>query len=64
MHYTTKTAEEFIKKIKRGTNSNIHYDIIERLKKFFDINNYTDKKLKMFENEFNRTFPQILNFSK
>ena len=63
MHYTTKTAEEFIKKIKRGTNSNTPYSINERLKKFFIINNYTREKIKLFENAFNMSFPQFHNFT-
>ena len=62
MHYTTKTVEEYIKKIKRGTNSNIPYNINERIKKFFSLNNFTEEKLKMFEKAFNMTFPQFRNF--
>ena len=63
MHYTTKTVEEFIKKIKRGNNSNTPYNITKMIKKFFDINNFTLKKLKMFEISFNSTFPQFLNLT-
>ena len=63
MHYTTKTAEEFIKKIKRGRRINVPYNITERIKKFFFINNYTEEKLKMFEKAFNTTFPQFHNFN-
>ena len=38
MHYTTKTAEEFNKKVKRERRINILYNITKRLKKFFNIN--------------------------
>ena len=62
MHYTTKTVEEFIQKIKRGKRINTPYDINERIKKFFIINEYSQEKLKMFENAFNTTFPQFHNF--
>ena len=63
MHYTTKTAEEFIKKVKRGRKINIPYNITERLQKFFNINKYSDKKLKMFEKAFNTTFSQFRNYT-
>ena len=63
MHYTTKTAEEFIKKIKRGRRINILYNITKRLKKFFNINKYSDQKLKMFERDFNTTFSQFSNYT-
>ena len=63
MHYTTKTAEEFIKKVKRERRINILYNITKRLKKFFNINKYSDKKLKMFEKAFNTTFSQFHNYT-
>ena len=62
MHYTTKTAQEYIKKIKKRDSMNIPYNITERIKYFFIINNYTNEKLRLFENAFNTTFPQIRNF--
>ena len=63
MHYTTKTAEEFIKKVKRERRINILYNITKRLKKFFNINKYSDQKLKMFERDFNTTFSQFSNYT-
>ena len=62
MHYTTKTTQEYIKKIKKRDSMNIPYNITERIKYFFIINNYTNEKLRLFENAFNTTFPQIRNF--
>ena len=63
MHYTTKTADEFIKKIKRGRRINTPYNITGMVRKFFTINKYTDEKLKMFEIAFNRSFSQLRNFT-
>ena len=62
MHYNTKTAEEFIQKIKRGSNQNIVYNVTEKIKGFFNINNFTEEKLKLFEKAFNRTFNQFRNY--
>ena len=59
MHYSTKTAEEYINKLKRGEYGNRKYDIIARINKFFEYNNYTEEKLKMFEKAFNQTFNEI-----
>lgn len=58
MHYTTKTIEEYINKIKRGLIQNGVYNISERIDKFFKINDFTEEKLKIFEDSFNQTFPQ------
>ena len=59
MHYTTKTAEEYINKMKRGENGNRVYNINDRINKFFEYNNYSEEKLKMFEKAFNKTFNKI-----
>ena len=56
-----KTAEEYANKIKRG---DINVDIKQKQKikvekkidEFFHVNNFTEEKLKVFENIFNRTF--------
>jgi len=61
MHYNTKTAEEFIQKVKRGSNQNVVYNITEKIKDFFNINDFTEEKLKLFEKAFNRTFNQFRN---
>ena len=62
MHYSTKTAEEFIQKIKRGSNQNVVYNITEKIKDFFNINDFTEEKLELFEKAFNRTFNQFRNY--
>ena len=61
MHYTTKTAEEYINKIKRGRTGNRVYNITDCIKKFFKINDFKKEKLKLFEKAFNRTFDPIFN---
>jgi len=63
MHYNTKTAEEYIQKIKRGSNQNIVYNISESIKRFFEINDFTEEKIKIFEKAFNRSFEQFHNFT-
>ena len=63
MHFTTKTAEEFINKIKRGF-LNVPYNITDRIKYFFEINDFSEEKLKMFEKAFNRTFEQFAYYQK
>ena len=62
MHFTTKTAEEYINKIKRGLPQNIPYNVTERILYFFQINCFTEEKLKMFEKAFNRTFEKFQNY--
>ena len=62
MHFTTKTIEEYLNKIiKRGVIQNQAFNIIEAIHKFFQINNFTEEKLKIFENAFNKTFDQFRN---
>ena len=63
MHYTTKTAEEYINKIKRGLIRNIPYNINDTIRYFFNINQFTEEKLKIFETAFNKTFYQFLNYT-
>ena len=62
MHFTTKTVEEYINKIKRGEIGNEAYNITNRIEIFFQLNNFTNEKLKMFENAFNRSFDQFRNY--
>ena len=62
MHYNTKTAEEFIQKIKRGSNKNIAYNINESIDRFFQINDFKEEKLNLFEKAFNTTFAQFHNY--
>jgi len=55
-HFTTKTAEEFCVKMKRGNNRGLKFDFNERVQLFFYHNKFTEEKLKLFENTFNRSF--------
>ena len=64
MHFTTKTVEEYINKIKRGGNGNEAYNITNRIEIFFQHNDFTNEKLKMFEYAFNRSFDQFRNYKK
>jgi hypothetical protein len=61
MHYTTKTAVEYINKIKRGLTQNVPYNITDKIRYFFEINDFTEEKLKIFEKAFNKTFDQFRN---
>ena len=60
-HFTTKTAEEYCEKIIRGQPRNMGYDPAERVQCFFLHNRFSEEKLKVFENKFNRTFNPIIN---
>ena len=55
-HFTTKTAEEFCIKMKRGRTRGKQYDIDERVKLFFGHNKYSEEKMKVFETTFNKSF--------
>ena len=55
-HFTTKTAEEYCAKIKRGRCAGNKYDINDRVNFFFNHNKFTKEKLKVFENCFNMSF--------
>ena len=59
-HFSTKTAEEYIEKTKRGENGNLPYMIEERIKLFFTHNKFSQEKLKLFEEKFNRSFSRII----
>ena len=63
MHYNTKTAEEYINKIKRGANQNVVYNISESIKRFFQINDFSKEKLRLFEKAFNKSFDPISIFN-
>ena len=56
MHFSKKTAEEFVEKIKRGSPENPPVDIDSKVEEFFSLNKFTQEKLKIFEVKFNRTF--------
>ena len=55
-HFTTKTAEEYSIKMKRGRPRGRKYVLSERVKLFFYHNKFSKEKLKVFENMFNMTF--------
>ena len=55
-HFITRTAEEYAEKIKRGYPGNQSGIIENKIDFFFQINNFTEEKLKVFENKFNISF--------
>lgn len=57
-HYTTRTAEEFLKKIKRGFLGT-QKKYLKSLKDFFSRNKFTKEKLYIFEKGLNMTFPKF-----
>ena len=56
MHFSTRTAEEYVTKVKRGNAGNRHESYEERVYSFFLNNKVTEEKLKIFEKQFNQTF--------
>ena len=56
MHFNTKTVEEYAQKIKRGYPGNYNEPLIERIELFFVHNEFSLKKLKIFEKKLNITF--------
>jgi hypothetical protein len=63
-HYNTKTAEEYVQKIKRGDLCHRLYDIDERVQCFFSHNQFSEEKLKIFENAFNKSFQEKTGYYK
>ena len=59
MHYNTRTAEEFVGKVKRGYAGNLNPNIEGRIEKFFWSNKFKEEKLKIFEKNFNQSFDYI-----
>ena len=55
IHFSTKTAEEFVEKTKRGFPGNLKLNIEGRLNLFFRYNKFTEEKFKLFEKMFNKT---------
>ena len=55
-HFNTKTAEEYIKKIKRGMPSRRQIYANDSIELFFRHNKYTRKKFRLFEKKFNMKF--------
>ena len=55
-HYTDKTAEEYCNKILRGQPGKNPHDVNDRINKFFELNKFSEEKLKIFENKFSGKF--------
>ena len=55
-HFTTKTAEEYIDKINKGTPGGFQNNVEERIRLFFEFNKYSDEKMEIFQKYYNRTF--------
>ena len=56
IHFNTKSAEEYAKKIVRGYPQGHHETPSEKVKLFFKHNKFSKEKLKVFEDFFNMTF--------
>ena len=56
MHFSSRTAEEYVTKVKRGNAGNRHESYEERVYSFFLNNKVTEEKLKIFEKQFNQIF--------
>ena len=59
MHFNTRTAEEFILKVKRGYTGNRYEKLSSRVKSFFNKNKFTEEKLKLFEKSCNHSLDDI-----
>jgi hypothetical protein len=59
-HFSTKTAEEFSQKIKRGFADKNLVDKDEMLKSFFTKNNVTKEKIEVFERELGVNLSHLL----
>ena len=57
-HFVTKTAEEYIKKVKRGHPGNVMLYFDKRIDIFFMYNKVTEEKVRFFEEQLNMIFPK------
>jgi hypothetical protein len=57
-HFVTKTAEEYIKKVKRGHPGNVVLYFDKRIDIFFIYNKVTEEKIRYFEESLNMSFPK------
>ena len=55
-HFSDKTAEEYCTKIIKGQTGKRPFDVNDRINKFFELNKFSEEKLKIFEQKFNRKF--------
>lgn len=58
-HFSTKSTEEFINKMKRGYPGEHFSKKEDGVKLYFALNKFTQEKLKLFEDTFNQTFSQF-----
>ena len=58
-HFTTKSAEEYVNKTRRGANRNLPYKIEDQILAYFRHNKFSQEKLKYFEEKFNQTFHKV-----
>ena len=56
IHFSTKSTEEYINKIKRGYPDDRYPEPSGNVDLYFFHNKFTKEKLKLFEDVFNRTF--------
>ena len=63
MHFITRTAEEYVEKIKRGYPGKIYKDIHKSVDNFFYYNEFSQEKLTVFENQFEIIFEKYHNKS-
>ena len=57
-HFSTKSTEEFVNKIKRGYAGGNYPESSNQVDLYFSHNKFTKEKLKIFEDSFNMTFPK------
>lgn len=57
-HFVTKTADEYIKKVKRGHPGNVVLYFDKRIDIFFMYNKVTEEKVRFFEKQLNMSFPK------
>lgn len=55
-HYHYKSAEEWVSRIKKGLPNGEKHNVEDRVRSYFERNNYSEIKVKYFEKMFNRTF--------
>ena len=56
IHFNTRSAEEYVEKVKRGYPGHRFADIFTKIKLYFLMNRYSEEKLQFFEKSFNRSF--------
>jgi hypothetical protein len=55
-HFSTKSTEEFVNKIKRGYPGEHYPNYEDSINQFFEINQFTEEKLKIFEDLLGQKF--------